>query len=306
MAQGSQLPQVDLDDSDNEDDGGHVTGLASKQLIRTPDKIPLRVEDFDEWCFEFENFMAVCNPQYTDDLNMAVDTELNAVETLEDTSSPALRKRSVLLYAILAGLSQGKAKTIVRRLRVGRNGFRAWREITHEYQPKDSNSRKLAMVTTITEAKLLRVTKNSEFPEALMKWEEKIDEYEKLDAETIFDPTLKKALLLRHAPREIAVHLQVNAEAMKTYKSMRAAIQSYLQTTGQWHIGDTGGEGPQPMDIGAIGKYTCYRCGSEKHSPQECRHYDSVCNGCGKKGTHLESLQSKRKRWAKRTRQRRW
>ena len=114
MAQASGLgggPQhIALDDSDEDED---LQGLASRSIVRKPDKIPVRPEEFEEWAFEFENFMTVVRPQYLEDLRLAVETQIEEGMTLTDTGTAGLRKRSVLLYAVLARLAQGKAKTIM-------------------------------------------------------------------------------------------------------------------------------------------------------------------------------------------------
>ena len=78
---------------------------------------------------------------------------------------------------MLASLTTGKAKLIIKGLRARRNGFEGWRLLCEEYEPK-SDSRRLALVNEIMEAKILKGKSNTQFAAALMTWEDLIDNYE--------------------------------------------------------------------------------------------------------------------------------
>lgn len=111
-----------------------VTALYDHRIVNKPGKIPSDKERWLEWRFDFENFMTLVKPQFADDMVQAAGME----EPINDTGAAQLRQRSTLLYAILASLTQGKSKTIVRSLKKSKNGFEAWRQIVKDYEPETS------------------------------------------------------------------------------------------------------------------------------------------------------------------------
>ena len=117
--------------------------------------------------------MSLIKPEFGDDLRAALVAG-GPEDFIQDDGNPILRQRSVLLYAILAGLTTGKPKLILKVLRDSRNGFEAWRLINREYQPADSAARKLQVAMEISEGKDLHVQNAAQFGAALMNWEEKI------------------------------------------------------------------------------------------------------------------------------------
>ena len=95
--------------------------LFDSRLVNKPARMPVEKSKFVEWQFEFENFMSLVNPAFTDDMTVAS----NMRDPIHDSGNVELRKRSCQLYAILASLSQGRGKLMVRKLRESRNGFEA-------------------------------------------------------------------------------------------------------------------------------------------------------------------------------------
>ena len=94
-----------------EDDTG-TDGLVAKNIVAKPGKIPLGPEDFEEWRFDFENFMAVVKAEFMDEMRLAITEEADANGSINDSTNPQLRKRSVLLYAVfeLVVTGQGENK----------------------------------------------------------------------------------------------------------------------------------------------------------------------------------------------------
>ena len=177
----------------NDDAAAAVSSSASlfdNRIVQKPGKL-LSKEAWEEWKFDMENFLTLVQPEFADELKIAYDEDIY----VDDTSSGIeTRKRSVLLYAMLASLTTGKAKLIVKGLRNKRNGYECWRLLCVEFEPK-SDSRRLALVNEIMEAKVLKSKSNTQFATALMKWEDLIDHYEKLGG-TLFDAEIKRAILL--------------------------------------------------------------------------------------------------------------
>ena len=276
-----RVPEMTTDAAGVPVDGGgsSSSGMFDNKIIQKPGKL-LSKDLWDEWKFDMENFLTLVEAEYFEELRLASEEDVY----VNDEGTSQLRRRSVLLYAMLASLTTGKAKLIIKGLRNRRNGFEGWRLLCEEYEPK-SDSRRLALVNEIMEAKVLKGKSNSQFAAALMTWEDLIDNYEKLGG-TLFDAEIKRALLLANAPEQIAIHLQVNPQASDTYQHMREAIESYLQRRGEWTTGDGDNDA---MDIGAIsyGDKGCNKCG-KTHGPKACPFFKHKCSKCGKTG-HAET-----------------
>ena len=214
------------DESSATGEEGSVTGLYDHRIVSKPGKIPKDKAKWLEWKFDFENFMTLVRAQYADE--MAQAAVLN--EMINDTGSSAVRQRSTLLYAILGGLAQDKSKTIIRSLKVSRNGFEAWRQIVADYEPQNEN-RKLALSLRIAQGKAFEGIASKDFAVALMNWEEEINEYEAMSNPPVpYDDALKRAVLMSRAPKVIQDHLRVNP-GVDTYKKMRDAVEGYLRLT---------------------------------------------------------------------------
>ncbi len=78
--------------------------------------------------------------------------------------------------------------------------------------------------------------KQGDFQATLMSWEQQIVHCEAMGTE--FDPTLKKAVILKRAPQPVATYMCVTLGAAHTYTTMHAAIEAYYRNLGQWHLGD--------------------------------------------------------------------
>ena len=124
--------------------------MADRHIVSKPGKCPTDPALFDDWKFELENYMSVIKPEFGSDMQVALATVLNPGEMLADTGDPELRKRSVLLYGVLASLTTGKVKLLVKKYKATRNGFAVWRMINDEYIPRTSEGRKLYIAMELT------------------------------------------------------------------------------------------------------------------------------------------------------------
>ena len=263
-------------------------GLLEKQIITKPGKCPTDPEEFDDWRFRMENFLIMLAPEFEGDLETALSTELHGVEELNDRADTQLRRRSVALYGMLAGLCSGRQQLLVKENRTKRNGFMVWRSLIEDFIPANSENLKLQLASELTEGKeFASAGRGADFQSCLLRYEAKVKKYEKMG--TKFDQTIQRGVLLRFAPIELATYLRVTPGAIKTYAGMRASIESYLRSLGKWNQGDIESESV-PMDIGGVDVKqkikdgACYRCGSEKHRAEMCPHWQSTCRICGKVG----------------------
>eukprot|EP00971_Amphidinium_carterae_P348513 6490531-Amphidinium_carterae.1 len=175
------------------------------------------------WKFTFENYMGVLALEYTHELAFAAG-EIAPLNI--NIGEAKTQQRNILLYSVLSSVATGKARTILMNLRSSRHGFEAWRRVCEEYEPSATD-----------------------FSTGLMKWEQRIEDDDQ------FSETLKRAVLLKMAPDELARHLRLTGAA-KSYIEMRSAIEMYLRARHIWNMHDRPAgshQGPAPMDIGAIG-----------------------------------------------------
>ena len=310
--------------SDAGDEDSAMRGLANKNIVSKPGKCPLDASEFDDWRFDLEIFMAVVHFEYATELETALTTDLNPGEVLTDTTSPSLRKRSILLYGVLCNLTKGRIKLIMKQFRKSKNGYHCWRLINQEFNPQQSDSLKLSMSLDLSNGTPFKNMKEGEFQQALLTWESNIEKYEAFG--TPFDPVLKRAVLLKYAPPALATHMRVTTGGTASYSDMRTAIESYCRNVGSWNLGDS--RENDPMDVGGFGDKSkgkgkgkdkgkgkkggkqgdgsswqpsspsdsgCYRCGSQKHRGFECKHWESTCNICGRRGHIGPACRSKDK-----------
>eukprot|EP00971_Amphidinium_carterae_P052214 1027960-Amphidinium_carterae.1 len=301
-------------DEETELTSGIVSQLVDRKLIGRPQKLTTNTV-WSDWIFEFENYLVCVDANYQEELRQA------AIHggPVGLPTEPNRQARSHSLYAVLASLVTGKALDIVKTQRDLRKGFESWRRIVHEYEPPN-NSRRLALLAELLEAASLDGTSRPEqFAVKLLRWEERIREYERFP-DCTFDAE-KKAILLKRAPAELATFLRVTVSETSTYEEIRDRVEGYLRSRRLWHLGDTAAssQGPVPMDVGAIGttpkgkgkdkgkdqrkgkqksfppapaenaSKQCLCCGRTGHVKADCYHKESYCSICGKQG-HLAKM----------------
>ena len=91
-------------------------------IVQKPPRLTDDRSKWSEWRFDFENFMTLVDAHYATEMAWAVSHDT----MISDERTVSLRRRSLLMYAVLSSLTSGKAKMMVRKLHVTRNGFEAW------------------------------------------------------------------------------------------------------------------------------------------------------------------------------------
>jgi len=241
-------------------------GLVDTRLMEKPGRLSQERDRWLEWRFRFENYLGCVDPKFLDEMDQVVGLTVPAT-IKEGPEKPAVQRRAVTLYAILASLLQGKDLSICRTERKTRNGYEVWRKITRDREP-DSDSRKLAILTEVMDAKELDGATVANFEQRLLSWEELITMYVELGG-TLPDDIMK-AILMKKVPPELRSHITVNAASLTTYRSVRDALESYLRARNVWRTKThgSGGDGSDPMDIGGVEQ--CPNCGKKGHSRQQC------------------------------------
>ena len=108
-----------------------------------------------------------------------------------------VRKRSEILYAILASYCGPEPLKVVTEFEETAAGYCAWNALGLEYQP-DSDNRRLALQEQIMEAKSLD-TNQAGFMAGLRIWEKLITTLEQLK-KSKFDEEIKRGILLNKSP----------------------------------------------------------------------------------------------------------
>ena len=67
----------------------------------------------------------------------------------------------------------------------------------------------------------------------VVQWKQRIDEFETMSRETLPD-VVKRAIITERSPSAIRAHLLVNAQTLKRYVTVRAAIEAFLAVGQKW------------------------------------------------------------------------
>jgi hypothetical protein len=275
-------------------------------------------EDFEEWSFELRNAL---NLSVIDGSNEAKEL-LGAIEFAqaslnEDTALKNEQQQvSANLYAILAVMTTGAAKGVVRQRDTTRCGVQTWRELTRRFG-KSENC--LGGYLGVLNHDWTKGLENS-FRGFVMKIQElKLE----LPDEVI------EALVIKGVEaagdKELGRHLRIRASQSTVgskYKELVKVIEGWINMSRVISGGDTeamdisfvkgkgkskgkgsaskGGKGGKSgkgkgKGKGSIGKgktgtdVVCYCCGKTGHVRAECLHKDKQCNTCGKYG-HLGAV----------------
>ncbi len=137
---------------------------------------------------------------------------------------PYRQKESKQIYYVLSMLCKKKALKILRKVKRTQNGYEGWRRLWLRYRP-ESGGRELVLHESVLYPNF--PTDTEEFEDALMEWENDIDEYEDASGEEISDKT-RISIISRNAPEPLRGHLRLNTGTYKTYEEVKTAILKFL------------------------------------------------------------------------------
>ena len=128
--------------------GGDHVQVVDMRAIQKPSKYK-DGNMWGDWRFTFENYIACIDDIILEEMgDAAVLTVMIATPT-----DIEVRKISRFLYAILAGLIEGRGMQMVKTQKESRNGYEVWRTLIAEMEPR-SDARALALLFGIMEAKV--------------------------------------------------------------------------------------------------------------------------------------------------------
>lgn len=87
------------------------------------------------------------------------------------------------------------------------------------------------------------------FPGGLVRWEQRVTEFENLAREALPD-SIKRAIIMERAPPALRLHLLVNAQTWGSCVQVRGAIEAYVTAGRRW--ARDGGGGPTSMEVDAL------------------------------------------------------
>ena len=266
-------------------DDDPLRGLFDHRIVQKPKVMGNDRTMWKEWKFEVTNFMCLVHAQFTDDLRVA-EAERS---TIDDSENAELRRRSTLLYSILASITKDRAKQIVMQEQNSRNGYEVWRLLIAEFEPRGT-SRRLFMLRELCKAAKLQNRTEANFYQGLLEWEQQVMEYDRMPSDVpgqqanLFHEDLKRAVVMGSAPDALQTHLAL-LPAGSTYAELRAKIEGYLRSKGAWALGESVSDA---MEVdAATWSNECHRCGKQ-HRSSECPYWQHECRTCGKVG-HLSS-----------------
>ena len=131
-AAAAEAARAVLDTSESYRRSDVLRTLIQKPDIFMPETREQEVEQWSEWKHTMRNYLAVVDSKMLDDLE-TIEANPGRASVVEGMD-PAVRKRSVELYAILLSFVRQRPAKLVRGV-ASNSGFEAWRVLVGEMQP---------------------------------------------------------------------------------------------------------------------------------------------------------------------------
>lgn len=266
--------------------GGGGRTLVDTRGIGKPSVFDSDMKKWKTWSFKYTNFATAVYAK----IGVLLDWAIEQQDPIDDllladlpggiTADMAV-DLSQQIYTSVAQLVDGEALAIVQNVIKGR-GLEAWRRLSRRFDPQTAGRRRNIMGQILYPGQ----QKLHELSAAIERWEELIRTYEGRSQTKVPDEILG-GILVEMCPEALRNHLYLNANKLKGYDEVKEEIVAFLETR---HGNATGaGQGPTPMDIGAMtkgqgGKGTgkgnsgkgsfsgvCFTCGRTGHRSAECR-----------------------------------
>ena len=285
-------PPADVPVPDDDDEDGGNLSWAVKLLglkgVAPPPVFSGRQEDWAEWCFKFRSAMDLLTiGKY---LRLAEPVGRPITMTPQEMS-PAVKKKSELLHAILVAVCNGKAFTLLK-LVWENNSLGVSRLLADEYAPKAA-LRHAAMLSSLLKPVFYDLT----FIEEWHAWEVKVSRYEEATSRQIPDGA-KTTAFVAALPKHVRQFLNVNTDCPETYDQIQWAIKSYLargtgftsegferpvmmDVGGVWQTGQPAGQPAKPAGKGTVISRPCRNCPGW-HLGKDCTKPGGKAAGKGK------------------------
>ncbi len=261
-------------------------------------------EDFKDWAFQFQAYVALLDPRYVQAL-LAAASSPTEVPLASDPDELVLQNT---LCWIVVMLVSGSALSEVRAI-TDANGLEAWRRLVMRYEPRSRN-RQLALLDSVLRPEFGASSADG-LQDKLLRWEQEVRQYDATAASPLADE-IKIATLLRglgEVHRQALLQYLGGSTSSVTYQTVRDYLTNFLSSSRTWD--------PDAMDIGALqfdrkgkgksrskkdkgkgkgskssGNASSSNTGAGKGTPGK---FTGTCNWCKKKGHKEVDCWSKQK-----------
>ena len=231
--------------------GGGGRTLVDTRGIGKPSVFDSDMKKWKTWSFKYTNFATAVYAK----IGVLLDWAIEQQDPIDDlmladlpggiTADMAV-DLSQQIYTSVAQLVDGEALAIVQNVIKGR-GLEAWRRLSRRFDPQTAGRRRNIMGQILYPGQ----QKLHELSAAIERWEELIRTYEGRSQTKVPDEILG-GILVEMCPEALRNHLYLNANKLNGYDEVKEEIVAFLET--RHGVATGAGQGPTPMDIGAMTK----------------------------------------------------
>jgi len=216
-----------------------------------PDHFSGEVEQWEDWQWNFKNYVSAHNPQAATLLTRIEAMDVEVTDALLEDGDPDVTEQRVTfsrkLHYLIALLTKGAARLVVRQL-TSQNGYETWRNLYKNFA-LPGNTRHVGLLSRV----LKPVFRHDNFEQDFYQWESLKRQYE-TQTGTVLPDTVLVALLLNETSGPLQQHLRLNAQLLNTYADVRNTLKQYYQSIHVMKQSTLPNSGPAPMDIGYFGR----------------------------------------------------
>ena len=234
--------------------GGETGGKGNEwKILPRPELFGSRnaedeIKQFRDWAWTMETYLTCVDENYRDELK-TIHTHLDR-ECPMSSMVEATQLRAARLYSLLAGLTRGRAQTLVRSI-PDSNGYEAWRQLHASLQPK-TKTRGLALLSAITSWPSFNMQHSLQ--SQLLKLEDAFEEAKRVGS--IVADDLKCAILMKCVSGQLKSFLTINVDEDADYSDLRETILKWERSHMRWNqslvVPDD--QGPSPMEVDRVQK----------------------------------------------------
>ena len=235
--------------------GGETSGKGNDwfKILPRPELFGSRnaedeIKQFRDWAWTMETYLTCVDENYRDELK-TIHTHLDR-ECPMSSMVEATQLRAARLYSLLAGLTRGRAQTLVRSI-PDSNGYEAWRQLHASLQPK-TKTRGLALLSAITSWPSFNMQHSLQ--SQLLKLEDAFEEAKRVGS--IVADDLKCAILMKCVSGQLKSFLTINVDEDADYSDLRETILKWERSHMRWNqslvVPDD--QGPSPMEVDRVQK----------------------------------------------------
>ncbi len=220
--------------------------VIDSKMLNKPQNFDNKEETWPEFAFKYENWICGVEAKARLYMRWAELHEGEIIDTIEapdDLDEESVARLDKQVYLSLAQMLSGESLDILRN---GKEdcGYDAWRRLWRRWDPKTVGRNRSAYLK-IAQPGVAKTVEQAN--KMLEQWENSIRDYEQKRKKKV-DEELKCAVVVEMMPKDLRLHLQLNARTLTEYPIIRQEIMSYLEARKVMHVG----QGNDPMDVDAL------------------------------------------------------